>query len=158
MDRSSQEFFGATNFFDRTFFGPKFFWHNFWTHFFGPKLVDQTFILTTNIFYQILFWTQSFLDPKVLEFFWAHNLFGQIRLQMLKILIYKPKCTWEWSLTLALAQLVCYTLHTTDCLLHIAPIACLLCTAHLLKSLLYTAHYILFAIQFTFWTVCLTLH
>ena len=57
---------------------------------------DPRFFLTQN------FWIQNFLDPNFLlelKLLWTQHFFGP------KIFL-GSKCTWEWSLTLALAQLV----------------------------------------------------
>ena len=98
----------------------KFCWTNIWTqnafwsscfwiknclgiHFFGPKLfLGKKWIWPTIwLNYKILNRAISFAANLLWFEYW--------------ILIHKPKCTWKWSLTLALAQLVlfCHCLGTT---------------------------------------------
>ena len=56
-----------------------------------------------------ILWPEIFFGLKFFSSlnFWTHNFWQQLRHFFLyHVLIHKPKCTWEWSLTLALAQLV----------------------------------------------------
>ena len=89
----------------------------FWT----KNFLDQN-LLNQNFFGPKISWTQNFLDPK---FFGPKNFLDPnildpdlyiLGIKCLRtnevtnfgyqILIQKPKCPWDWSLTLALAQLV----------------------------------------------------
>ena len=54
---------------------------------------DPRFCLTQN------FWIQDFFGPKIFMKFLTPHFFG------LKIFL-DPKCTWKWSLTMALTQIV----------------------------------------------------
>ena len=81
----------------------------------GPKIFQTPYFLTQNFlrpkfFYLEYFSTQKFFD---LKFCWTENLFGLKIFWDPKVLDIElnemqqqSKCTWEWSLTLALAQLV----------------------------------------------------
>ena len=106
--------FGPNLFFTQNYFGLMFFGDGF----FSTKIfLDLTFFLTKKT--SITTTTTTIImgfDTIEINLVWTQNLFGpkyfgprplyfgdKMRLQ---ILIQKPKCTWDWSLTLALAQLV----------------------------------------------------
>ena len=104
---SGSKLFGIKSFFYQTFFlSPKFFWTQ---NFFGPKIFLvvnfkglQIFMELQIFFWHKIYWTQKNVGPKTYLdpiFFWNQNFVWH------KI-FWDPKCSWEWSLTLALAQLV----------------------------------------------------
>ena len=85
----------------KKFFGTKFFLNGI---FFGPK-----FFLDPHFFNQKYYWLKICLIFFGTKYFWTND----VTTSLYQVLIQKPKCTWERSLTLALAQLnLCFQLNT----------------------------------------------
>ena len=90
QDRSRQEIWLDPNFLDLTFLNQSFF---------GPKNSRTQMILDPKYF-----WTKHFLTQYLL---WRKKKSGfLISIQNGFLMQHRPICTWEWSLTLTLAQLV----------------------------------------------------
>ena len=94
-------FFPQINFCTLHFFAPKIFGPYIWTQiFFTKNFVWWEQLLTYNFCWPKIFLTLV-LGHKIFQDKWGLTFLYQI-------LTHKPKCTWEWSLTLALAQLVSF--------------------------------------------------
>ena len=87
----TEQFFGTKIFWHKIFLDPKLFW--------TKNVLDQKFVWTKILLDQNFFRPNIFLDQ---TFFWTQTFFGtKIFLDQILFI-----CTWEWSFTLALAQLV----------------------------------------------------
>ena len=101
-------FFNQLYFFNQRCFGPRIFLHPnlFGLLFYGLKIfLDSKFLWTPKFFWnQNYFMTQNFVGP----LFFGHTTFRTKEVTSFgyQILTQKSKCTWELSLTLALAQRV----------------------------------------------------